>query len=781
MGEVYTARDTRLDRIVAIKTARDSFNERFKREAQSIAALNHPNIVTLYDVGDDYVVMEFVEGPSLRALLDRGVLSRREALDIAAQIADGLAAAHGAGVVHRDVKPENVILSRDGRAKLLDFGIARRAAPEPSDTVTDPGRVMGTAGYMSPEQVRGQEADWRTDIFSLGVVLYEMVAGRNAFTRESSAETMAAIAREEPPELDGSVNPALRQTVGRCLEKNPERRFQSAADLAFALRSIAGGTAEKQAVDARVSRRSLWPMAAGAVAVGIPVAAWVGRRSAPPPPQPSYELLRTRGDNPGPAFFFNEDRSILYRSAAEGEPSRHYAMTLDGAEHREIELPEGASVSAISSRAELAVIVMPQSTLARLPLSGGAPRPVAENARLAAWSPDGARLAVVRVTGGKSLLEYPAGNVLLESDRIVWGCEIDPDGEEVAFFELTTGGLEIASVRGERRRVWYRGPRAFQITSRLHWTAGDKLVFSSPWPGEEGRIQALDASGKRTLLAQLPGEVALEDVSRAGPALVRVSQRRNGMIYRPASQKVEQLLWDGLAGALSADGESFLFSDPEVSGDRVWLRRAGEPQPLLLGEGFGNLLSPDGQWATVTRGEPPKFWLVPVGTGNETELPAAPRAWFSDSRRLLAVKENELFGMNVADRKLVSTGLRGSFFGPVHLSPDERHVLLRVNGQDRIFDLQTRKTRPVAELRQPPIGWTANGQAILIQRFVAPESKFVIESLDLARGQRSPAREIAVPKGYFPSRLIVTPDLRAYAYSFTRRHSQLYLAKGLLA
>ncbi len=265
MGEVYRARDEKLNRDVAIKVLPSAFSEntdrlhRFEQEAQAAGALNHPNILVVYDVGmhesAPYVVSEFLEGETLRERLDHGPLATRRAIDYATQIARGLAAAHDRGIVHRDLKPDNLFITTDDRVKILDFGLAKLSHPS-SDQVaqtdiatrkvhTDPGTVMGTAGYMSPEQVRGGSVDHRTDIFSFGAVLYEMLSGRRAFRGDSAIETLNAILKEEPAELSASssnIAPAIERVVWHCLEKSPERRFQSASDAAFALESLSGAT-----------------------------------------------------------------------------------------------------------------------------------------------------------------------------------------------------------------------------------------------------------------------------------------------------------------------------------------------------------------------------------------------------------------------------------------------------------------------------------------------------------------------------------------------------------
>src|SRR5215475_8999592 len=261
MGEVYRGRDPRLDREVAIKVLPTSFANdadrllRFEREARATSALNHPNILTIYDIGSHngspFIVAELLEGEELRQLLINGALPQRKAIDIAGQIASGLAAAHEKGITHRDLKPENLFVTTDGRVKILDFGLAklRPQQTEPVGSgiatlkaITDPGVVMGTAGYMSPEQVRGQEVDHRSDIFAFGVILYEMLSGRQTFSGESAIEVMNAILKEEAAELSETkarIPPALDKIVRRCLEKKPEQRFHSAHDLGYALDAVA--------------------------------------------------------------------------------------------------------------------------------------------------------------------------------------------------------------------------------------------------------------------------------------------------------------------------------------------------------------------------------------------------------------------------------------------------------------------------------------------------------------------------------------------------------------
>ena len=265
MGEVYRARDSKLERDVAIKVLPQSLAAdpdalaRFEREAKAVAALSHPNILAIYDFGTHeaasaYAVMELLEGETLRGKLDAGPISQKQAVDYALQIAKGLSAAHEKGIVHRDLKPENLFVTKDGHLKILDFGLAKKVeAVAPGEETsaptvsghTEPGTVMGTMGYMSPEQVRGLPVDHRSDIFSFGAILYELLSGKKAFKKDTASDTMAAILREEPPELTQSgrnISPALDHIVKHCLEKDRDNRFQSANDIVFALSEASGPT-----------------------------------------------------------------------------------------------------------------------------------------------------------------------------------------------------------------------------------------------------------------------------------------------------------------------------------------------------------------------------------------------------------------------------------------------------------------------------------------------------------------------------------------------------------
>ena len=411
MGEVYRARDTRLGRDVALKilpaeVANDSARrQRFELEARAVAALNHPNIVAVYDVGEGYMVSELVEGGSLRG----AKLGLRKALDVAAQIAGGLAAAHEAGIVHRDLKPDNILLTRDGRAKVLDFGLAKMSAPRShaaaaTETVTartEPGTVMGTVGYMSPEQVRGEDLDHRSDIFNLGLILHELLSGKRTFHSDTSVETLTAILKQDAPELPETVPVWVRQIVVRCLEKQPANRFQSAKDLAFALAQSAPSEAIKQP---RAHGRLSVPwarqvIAAVALAVVVIFAThWLWRERPPAPLQglllaENGHYVRVSPDGQTLSFATrvgdaqelgimkpeSGDRAILTHEPGKGSVSES-AWSRDGTQ-----------IYFVRCSARLCSIY-------RIPVLGGEERLLLENAFGPAALPDGS-LLVTRSTG----------------------------------------------------------------------------------------------------------------------------------------------------------------------------------------------------------------------------------------------------------------------------------------------------------------------------------------------------------------------------------------------
>ncbi|MEP7132459.1 MAG: serine/threonine-protein kinase, partial [Acidobacteriota bacterium] len=448
MGEVYRARDTKLSRDVAVKVlpaalAADAERVgRFEKEARTASALNHPNIVTIYEIGQSdgisFIAMELVEGKTLRELLAAGALPLKKILALAAQAADGLARAHAAGIVHRDLKPENLMITKEGFVKILDFGLAKLVPGGFEDSGgseqatmtrgTEAGTILGTVGYMSPEQASGEPADFRSDQFSLGAILYEMAAGKRAFERPTAAQTLSVIIEGEPEPL-ATVAPRapnnLVWIVERCLSKDPEERYGSTKDLARDLAAIRDHSSISiSAVEARGPRRlrvSRIALAAGALSAAAVAALtfFAGQRlqarsdrEAPPPPQTT--LTFRRGFLTG-ARFAPDGQTIVYSAAWDGKPSEIFMTRVGSSDSRPLGIfPAG--ILAISSAGEMAISLGCENrwepcfgTLARVPLAGGTPREVIEGVGSADWSPDGKDLAAIHHVEEGDRIEYPIG------------------------------------------------------------------------------------------------------------------------------------------------------------------------------------------------------------------------------------------------------------------------------------------------------------------------------------------------------------------------------------
>ena len=466
MGEVYRARDPHLKRDVALKVVRlhaatPEQLARFTREARAASSLNHPNIVAVYDAGVEggtpYVVTELLEGETLRARLDRGPVPFRKAVDYGIQITLALDAAHARGIWHRDVKPANAFLLTEGRIKLLDFGIAKLAerglqaeSEEPTGDLSESRVVLGTPGYMSPEQVLGRPLDHRTDIFALGAVLYEMFTRARAFKRGSAVETMNAVLHDEPADpltLNPGLPPMAAMIVRRCLEKNKEERFQSARDLAFGLqqlRDVTGGTKP-----IRVPAIALWrKLIRAAVVATLLVAALVAGmflRRLPEPPR--FDQLTFARARIGAARFVADGRSVVYSQAREQAPLE--VLRIDPGESlvsRSLGFAAGSEVLAAGAEG-IAVSVNRRfvmgerfvGALAVAPIGSNTPRELGQNdIEEADWGPSGNRMAAVRSPGGMggtSTLEYPIGNKRYETRHSIRFPRVSRDGARIAFLE----------------------------------------------------------------------------------------------------------------------------------------------------------------------------------------------------------------------------------------------------------------------------------------------------------------------------------------------------------
>jgi serine/threonine-protein kinase len=440
MGEVYIARDTRLDREVAIKIVLTDFAgdgdrlQRFEQEARATSALNHPNILTVYDVGthegSPYIVAELLEGEELRQRLDEGSIPLRKTIDYAHQIISGLSAAHEKGIVHRDLKPENLFITKDDRVKILDFGLAKLRAVKLEGSssedatrraITNPGVVMGTVGYMSPEQVRGHSTDYRSDIFSFGAILYEMITGRRAFRRETMAETMSAILKEEPDELTDSnpnISPSLERIVRRCLEKKPERRFQSTSDLGFALEALSTpsssgasrtqtgltlDTAASVKLSGWRSRFGMSPLVIAALAVGAlalvattyGLTRWLLHSNAPTNVDVAHvSVVLPDGDELGLTsqwpIALSEDGNRVAYAGLRGGKTQLFVRTLSDAAPRALDGTEGCQSPFFSPDGQW-IGFFAESKLRKIAVGGAAMQTLADApfSRGGAWGSDG--------------------------------------------------------------------------------------------------------------------------------------------------------------------------------------------------------------------------------------------------------------------------------------------------------------------------------------------------------------------------------------------------------
>lgn len=667
MGSVYRARDTRLHRDVALKLLASGFASdaerlrRFEAEARAAAQLNHPNIAAVYDVGTfgetTYVVEELVSGRTLRTILDEGPLPIRTAVDSAMQIAEALAAAHERGIVHRDLKPENVLITNDGRVKIIDFGLAKLAASSHDEEAktavkqTAPGMVMGTAPYMAPEQARGQEIDARADIFSFGAVLYEMLSGHRAFAGETTTDVLAAILTSDPPALE-RIPPALDRIVRHCLEKNRERRFQSARDVAFALEAVLSPSGAI-AVPSAPARNLPWPsitVAVLAAIVGALLAWMLGGRS----PVVRYHQLTFRNGTIQSARFSPDGNTVVYGAAWEGRPVEIFTARADSPESRPLELPD-ADVAAISSTGELLVLLHPKphvfwsrvGTLARVPLAGGTPREILDGVDEADWSPDGATMAIVRDAGGRARLEYPPGDVLFSTTGWITHARVAPDGRSIAFIHHPTrpddgGDIDLVDLQGHVRTL----SSGWTSAGGLAWS-GNTIVFSGARSGVRA-LYRVTQHRKTTLIADAPLSLIVLDVARNGQMLVAGDSNRSLVkIFQRPSRAERDLSWLDYAAVrdLSVDGRTFLFDESGEGGGpkySVYIRNVDGSPAVRIGDGIGSALSRDAHWAICVdvHQKPAPLTIVPTGAGEARQI-ATPglhhewAAWFPDGRTIV--------------------------------------------------------------------------------------------------------------------------------------------------
>jgi len=845
MGEVYRARDSRLRREVAIKVLPKALSadpdrlHRFEQEALATAALNHPNILAVFDIGtaegSPYVVSELLEGETLRDRLKSGPIPLRKALDYALQMANGLAAAHEKGIIHRDLKPENLFVTKDGRVKILDFGLAKLTQSDSNSNAslatashgTEAGVVLGTAGYMSPEQVRGQALDIRSDIFSFGAILYEMLSGKRAFHGTTAADTMSSILKEEPEDLSATnhnVSPALERIVHHCLEKHPEARFHSARDIAFDLEHLSGVSA----TSARVAplqagpgapRKSLIAIATLSVAAIGLAAGWITDhvRSHRPPPQ--YKQITFRSGVVSNARFA-PDGSIVYSASFDGGEKQLYAARESEPNGRELGV-KNAELLSISRNGELAIRLSSQNssgggwiqygTLARVPLGGGTPREMLDNVMDADWSADGDSMVITRFLpeSGHWHLEYPIGKVLLDTINWVSDPKISPDGRSIAFVdhENTTGDDEgtLAVIPADGKGQEKKLSAGWEAVEGVVWSpSSDEIWFTAATSGSATNPRAVTLNGKLRTIANVPGGMWLQD-QRDGVLLITTQTTRFGLrALAPGATQERELGWFGLSvlSDISRDGKKVLFYDASEAGGpnyTVFLRDTDGSPPANLGSGMALGLSPDAKWVITKMPAGGPLSLVPTGAGEARVLTHDSCdynavTWLPDGKHLLAMGieaghgiRNYLIDLNSGDSKPVTPeGVAGVF-----LSPDGASVAVRgPDGNWGVWPLNNSGVRwiPGSTANLFVSGWSPDGKSLYAVSKMdvshvlgQPQVTIKVSKIDIATGKTEFWKRFGDPSAGFA---FVNPPLfsatgGAHVYRYGNFASQAFLVTGL--
>jgi len=828
MGEVFRARDERLGRDVALKLIRPASGDnpdhlrRFEQEARAAAALNHPNILAIFDVGFEgsvpYIVSELLEGKNLRQRLEQGRIPVREAADCALQIAHGLTAAHERKIVHRDLKPENLFLTLDGRVKILDFGVAKLQTAAAGDrpiesmtTVTKHGAMIGTVAYMSPEQLRGKPVDHRSDIFSFGAILYEMMAGSRAFRGETEVDTMTAVLREEPPvtKLEEAAIPSAYQDIVRhCLEKDPENRFQSAKDLTFALQTLSGSSPIRIASPSHKKVRTAgvlpWALMALLAATVLLAVTQLLHTSAP---APAYRRVTFEAGTVYSARFAPNAQSIVYSAAWNNKPVQLFSTVGNSLLAQPLDLND-ANLLAISRNNELAVVLHGTHNgelepvggmLARTPLAGGSPKELLADVRWADWDSQG-NMAVVDYVDAHSRLEYPIGKVLYQSRGWISNIRFSPQGDHIAFMDHPAlwdnrGAVCVVDLSGHVQVL----SGEYESEQGVAWH-GKEIWFTAIAKGTDLNLMAVSLSGKVRTVLDLPMGITLQDIAPDGSVLVALNSKRLAMAFSTLGSKEDmEVSWHdwNVAKDISRDGKFVLFEDASEAagpGYAVALRNLDGTLPVRLGEGSAGGLSPDGKWAiSVSTGQPQQVTLLPIGAGQPrtvdiSGLEHIQSGWarFLDGQRIIANGSERGHGtrcyvLELAGGKPKAVTPEGTVCGPS--SPDARFVVgVGPNSAVAIYPIEGGSPRliPGLEAGFLPVQWSNDGS--LLYGYHTGELPSRIYKVAIDSGTQTVVQQLR--PGVSAGVVMVAPvqvsrDGSRFAYSYSQVLSVLYLISGL--